>query len=316
MAYSFKVYISGDKEYFEYGDELRTRKKGFAFSQSLMDLLYLDIMSYGNIFEKMGADLRQLYSEKDARLADEIRAGLDTVAKKHIYFELLRLDWRDRLERAEQQKFENVTDLLPYKKLTRIPSEIVTIQDQVKHLWENVLDVLSPKEPVQKKMADYYEGKGASSLEIFPFQPLSLRFERIDQKTFTEVLYPKDIYEIIDYFIRECIRREVPFRVCKNCGKYFPLTGHSNTEYCDRPFDSAGRTCKEIGALRLWEKKKKENPAFRAYSKAYKKRFAWIKYGKITQEAFYAWSEQARKMREQCADGKMTLEEFNEWLEQ
>jgi hypothetical protein len=280
-----------------------------------MDLLYLDIMSYGNVFEKMGADLRQLYSEKDDRLADEIRAGLDTVAKKHVYFELLRLDWRDRLEQAEQRKFENIIDLLPYKKLTHIPSDIGTIQDQVKHLWENVLDVLSPKEPVQKKMADYYEGKGAGNLEIFPFQPLTICFEWIDRKTFTEALYPKDIYEIIDYFIRECIMRELPFRVCKNCGKYFPLTGHSNTEYCDRPFDSAGRTCKEIGALRVWEKKKAENPAFRAYSRAYKKRFAWIRYGKITQEAFYEWSEQARKMREQCASGKMTLEEFKEWLE-
>jgi hypothetical protein len=315
MAYSFKVYISGEKEYFEYGNGQKTIKKGFAFSQSLMDLLYLDIMSYSNLFEKMGADLRKLYSEKDAQLADEIRKGLDTVAKKHIYFELVRLDWLDRLEKAEDQKFEDVVDLLPIKKLTHIPSEIVTIQDQVKHLWENVLDVLSPKEPVQKKMADYYEEKSASSLEIFPFQPLSLRFEWIDRKTFTEVLCPKDIYEIIDYFVRRCIMKELPFRVCKNCGKYFPLTGHINTEYCDRPFDSAGRTCKEIGALRVWEKKKKENPAFKAYSKAYKKRFAWIKYGKITQEAFYGWSEQARKMREQCANGKISLEEFKEWLE-
>lgn len=315
MAYSFKVYISGEKEYFEYENGQKTIKKGFAFSQSLMDLLYLDIMSYSNLFEKMGTDLRQLYSEKDARFADEIRKGLDTVAKKHIYFELLRLDWFDRLEQAGDRKFEDVVDLLPIKKLTHIPSEIVTIQEQVKRLWENVLDVLSPKEPVQKKMADYYEGKSTNGLEIFPFQPLALRFERVDRKTFTEVLYPKDIYEIIDYFIRECLMRELPFRVCKNCGKYFPLTGHINTEYCDRPFDSAGRTCKEIGALRVWEKKKKENPAFKAYSKAYKKRFAWIKYGKITQEAFYEWSEQARKMREQCANGKISLEEFKEWLE-
>jgi hypothetical protein len=315
MAYSFKVYISGEKEYFEYGNEQKTIKKGFVFSQSLMDLLYLDIMSYSNLFEKMGADLRQLYSEKDTRLADKVRKGLDTIAKKHIYFELVRLDWLNRLEQAEDRKFEDVVDLLPIKKLTHIPSEIVTIQEQVKRLWENVLDVLSPKEPIQKKMAEYYEGKSANGLEIFPFQPLALRFERVDRKAFTEVLYPKDIYEIIDYFIRECIKRELPFRVCKNCGKYFPLTGHINTEYCDRPFDSAGRTCKEIGALRVWEKKKKENPAFKAYSKAYKKRFAWIKYGKITQEAFYEWSEQARKMREQCTNGKMTLEEFKEWLE-
>jgi len=41
-----------------------------------------------------------------------------------------------------------------------------------------------------------------------------------------------------------------------------------------------------MGALRLWEKKKADTPALKAYSKAYKKRFAWIKYGKITKEAF------------------------------
>ena len=105
MAYSFKVYISGEKEYFEYGNEQKTIKKGFVFSQSLMDLLYLDIMSYSNLFEKMGADLRQLYSEKDTRLADKVRKGLDTIAKKHIYFELVRLDWLNRLEQAEVKKY-------------------------------------------------------------------------------------------------------------------------------------------------------------------------------------------------------------------
>lgn len=169
MAYSFKVYISGEKEYFEYGNEQKTIKKGFVFSQSLMDLLYLDIMSYSNLFEKMGADLRQLYSEKDTRLADKVRKGLDTIAKKHIYFELVRLDWLNRLEQAEDRKFEDVVDLLPIKKLTHIPSEIVTIQEQVKRLWENVLDVLSPKEPIQKKMAEYYEGKARTALRFFRF---------------------------------------------------------------------------------------------------------------------------------------------------
>ncbi|MCL5935777.1 MAG: DUF6076 domain-containing protein [Firmicutes bacterium] len=96
---------------------------------------------------------------------------------------------------------------------------------------------------------------------------------------------------------------------------YFALTGHINTEYCDRPFDSTGRTCKEIGALRIWEKKKVENPALKAYSKAYKKGFAWIEYGKITKEAFYEWSEQAREMRELCLKGSIALEEFRTWLD-
>lgn len=81
-----------------------------------------------------------------------------------------------------------------------------------------------------------------------------------DRQTFTEVLFPKDIYDIIDFFVRQCIKEEMRFRVCKHCNKFFALTGHIGTEYCDRPFDSTCRTCKEIGALRLWEKKRDETP--------------------------------------------------------
>ncbi|MDA8227285.1 MAG: hypothetical protein M0T74_06180 [Desulfitobacterium hafniense] len=57
-----------------------------------------------------------------------------------------------------------------------------------------------------------------------------------------------------------------------------------------------------MGAPRIWEKKKAENPALKAYSKAYKKRFAWIKYGKITKEVFYEWSEEAGVMRKRRHD--------------
>ena len=105
------------------------------------------------------------------------------------------------------------------------------------------------------------------------------------------------------------------FRVCKHCNQFFALTGHINTKYCDRPFDSTGRTCKEMGALRLWEKKKADTPALKAYSKEYKKRFAWIKYGKITKESFYEWAEEARKKRELCVKGDMALEDFKVWLD-
>ena len=56
------------------------------------------------------------------------------------------------------------------------------------------------------------------------------------------------VYDLIDYHLRECIKREVKMRVCKNCGRYFSITGRANTGYCNRPFDSRGRTCKEVGA--------------------------------------------------------------------
>ena len=64
------------------------------------------------------------------------------------------------------------------------------------------------------------------------------------------------VYDLIDYHLRECIKREVKMRVCKNCGRYFALTGRTNTEYCSRPFDEKGRTCREVGAIALWTKRK------------------------------------------------------------
>ena len=49
---------------------------------------------------------------------------------------------------------------------------------------------------------------------------------------------------------------------------------------------------------------------FKAYRKEYKKSFAWIKAGRITDEQFYAWSEQAREMKKECDREVLSLNEF------
>ena len=57
-----------------------------------------------------------------------------------------------------------------------------------------------------------------------------------------------------------------------------------------------------------------DDPIFKAYRKEYKKRFAWIKAGRITDEQFYAWSEQAREEKKKCDREIITLEDFQQWL--
>ena len=61
-------------------------------------------------------------------------------------------------------------------------------------------------------------------------------------------------------------------------------------------------------------KKQTDDPIFKAYRKEYKKRFAWIKAGRITDEQFYAWSEQAREEKKKCDREIISLEEFQQWL--
>lgn len=95
-----------------------------------------------------------------------------------------------------------------------------------------------------------------------------------------------------------------------------PPVGRISAEYCTCVFDDKGRTCKEVGAAKVWTKSKSENKVFSAYRKEYKKRFARIKAGRLPQEEFYAWSEKAREKKAECDDGELSLEEFVEWLEQ
>ena len=89
-----------------------------------------------------------------------------------------------------------------------------------------------------------------------------------------------------------------------------------SAEYCERPVLKGQEVCREIGALRQWTKKQSDDPIFKAYRKEYKRRFAWIKSGRITDEGFYAWSEKAREEKKKCDRDIITLEEFKQWLEQ
>ena len=320
VGYTFRTYISEGKEYFLFGEQEISGdaeiKKDFPFPESLMAFLDLDIWALEPLFKKMDRALLSLYSSRDEAWAVEVQSVLDALAPVHIYFQFLRLDWTHRLEQAQRQKYETVQDLLPHKEISHIPSNIDTMQKQIRNLFAAVLDIdgISEKRSVSKRMAAYYRAHGEDTLHTFQFQPLPLCFEAIDEETFTEVLYPKTIYDLADYALRECVRREVRMRVCKNCGRWFAILGRSSAEYCDRVIDNKGRTCKDVGSIAQWTRKRSSDEIFKIYRREYKKRFAWIKAGRVTQEEFYTWSEQARREKQRCDDGEITLEEFSDWL--
>lgn len=95
------------------------------------------------------------------------------------------------------------------------------------------------------------------------------------------------------------VRREFPFLESLlsfqelDCAEMTPIL-QSVTEYCERPVPKGQQCCRDIGALKQWTLRQAGNDAFKAYRKEYKRRFAWIKAGRISDEDFYAWSEQAR----------------------
>ena len=114
--------------------------------------------------------------------------------------------------------------------------------------------------------------------------------------------------------MRECLKREVRMRVCKNCGRYFAVIKNSKAEYCNHPFDAKGRTCKQIASILQWNRNRADDTIFKEYRREYKKRFARMKAGSMGEEQFYLWSKLAREKKRECEEGKITLERFGQWL--
>ena len=317
--YIFKTYIDGGRECYEYtdaADREQTIKKDFPFPESLMSLLYMDIWELESITRKMDKALLSFYQSRDYNELQIVAAGLNELAPRHICFELLRLDWLERLDMVDSTAPRDFQDLLPHKKISHLCSSIDTMQKQIKGLIAQVLDMDGEKKSVSEKMVAYYNAEGGDTLNTFQFQPQTMNFEVIDHKIFAEVLYPRDIYDLIDFHVRECVKREVRMRVCKNCLRYFAVTGKASTEYCGRVCDSKGRTCREMGAINTWTQRKQGDKVFKEYRREYKKRFARINAGKLTKSVFYAWSEEARKKKEDCDSGVISPEEFSQWLKE
>lgn len=130
----------------------------------------------------------------------------------------------------------------------------------------------------------------------------------------TEMLETEDPYAFSSFALYRYLQEDMHLRKCKYCGRLFATRGSTKVEYCDRLIENSTKTCREMGSLRLYEKRKMEDPAIREYKRSYKTHNARIRYGLMTREEFTAWSVEARAKRDACCAGELPLEEFVEWL--
>ena len=128
------------------------------------------------------------------------------------------------------------------------------------------------------------------------------------------VLYPRTFSDMIAYVISEHIKRGIKVKKCNNCGRDFISIRNNQVDYCDRVVSSNGKTCRQIGATRVYQIKQNENPIIKEYNKAYKTHSARVRYGITTKEDFRQWSEKARELRSKCLSGEMSVEDFFDWL--
>jgi hypothetical protein len=321
IHYEFKTCISDGMELYGFVQEEANGQRVMStrnarFPQSLLSFLDFDIEQIRLAFQPLSDGVRKVIAEKSREESDRVCQMFAGLTNYHPYFVLLFLDWRYRLDRAWYLGYEFPQNYLQVEYLDEMPDNLERLQRQALDLLTHIWVKDTSDRSVDEKMTAYYLEAEQVEKDVFRFRPQKMSYELMYRQTFAEFLCPDTVYDLIDYHLRECLKREIKMRRCKNCGRLFAVTGHGGTEYCDRPADERGRTCREIGAFRVWEKSKSTDEPFKVFRREYKKRFAWIKAGRITKDEFYSWSERAREKRDKCDAGRITLEEFEAWLKQ
>ncbi|MCH4239609.1 MAG: DUF6076 domain-containing protein [Oscillospiraceae bacterium] len=129
-------------------------------------------------------------------------------------------------------------------------------------------------------------------------------------------LYPRSLQDLYHYIIAGYLKQGICFKICKNCGRYFTVTGSMNAEYCDRKIEGSQKTCRQMGAVRVYQQKQMKDPILRLYNRAYKTHNARIRYGRMTREEFLEWSTRARALRDKCLEGQISAADFEMWLKE
>ena len=314
-----KMFFSEGREIFQY-DSLGTQgvpdvQGEFPFLESLLTFLEMDYRELTPSLQRIADRWRRLIVEDDRQAGTDAIVELSQLKSRHIYLEFLYVRWYDRFSRigiyGDRGSAEDEQMLA---ELRNLPAQLLLYQKQVQRFFDLVLDVDSAGRDPQKQAAKNYLHDSPRDPGLFRFRPIPLSFEPVEPGRCSPVLYSASIPDMIDYSLRSCVERGITVRRCKNCGRYFPQTGRVSAEYCERPVPRGQQTCREAGAFQQWTKKQSDDPVFKAYRKEYKKRFAWIKAGRISDTDFYAWSEQAREMKKKCDRDVITLEEYVEWL--
>ena len=129
----------------------------------------------------------------------------------------------------------------------------------------------------------------------------------------------KEIYEIDNFYnllfleLYFILQEKTYLKKCKNCGKYF-LTTNSAVIYCDNVFED-NKTCREIGASKVFTKNLEKDEAYNLYRKVYKKKQALAKSKGGTFEIEYnLFKNQGKDKKNAYKLKEITKEEFMKWI--
>ena len=216
--WTFKIFFQDDGEFFEYDpfgfQGAAGTEKALPFLESLLNFLELNPTDWEPLVQQAASDLGQFTSTGDATYSDHMMQTLGELGARHIYFQVLYLRYFERrvTKSLEPQMAEE---------LRQLPTQLKAYQRQAQLFLERILDIDQVGRAVQQNTKEAFFFDQPRDDSLFRFEPIPVSFGVIRDGGCGEILYPNIVRDLIDFSLRECVKREIPVRRCRNGGRSF-----------------------------------------------------------------------------------------------
>lgn len=250
--------------------------------------------------------------------------GFHTLLTENERKEILDLDPNEIQELdTKMEKFYNKYQ----KEFENFKMQIIDILEYC--LFNEELKELSPLD----KLFLFYNTNQIEKYPILKYNQFNKNIKlnkdtsKISNKQLIEILKDKDnnrygikeIYEIDNFYnllfleLYFILQEKTYLKKCKNCDKYF-LATNSAVIYCNNSFQS-NKTCREIGASKVFSKNLENDEAYSLYRKVYKKKQALAKSkGGNFEIEYNLFRHQGRDKKNAYKLNEITKKEFIVWL--
>lgn len=232
----------------------------------------------------------------------------------------------------ENEKLDEKIDKLYSKYKKEFQSLKEQIIDIIEYCLFNEKEELKGLKPLEK-LHVFINSKSIEEYSILKYNKFTKRIKfnkdtnKMTDKELIEAIKDKEnnrygiqeIYEIDNFYnllfleLYFILQEKTYLKKCNNCGKYF-LTTNTAVIYCDNLFED-NKTCREIGASKVYIKNLEKDEAYNLYRKVYKKKQALAKTKGGKYELDYEMFKYKGKDKKNAYKLKeISKEEFIEWL--
>ena len=233
---------------------------------------------------------------------------------------------------SENKNLDKIMDKLYSKYQKEFESFKRQIIDIIEYCIFNEKEELKDLTPLERLLV-FINSNSAEDYSILKYNKFNKKIgpnkdiSKMTENELIEIIKDKDnnrygiqeIYEIDNFYsllfleLYFILQEKTYLKKCKNCGKYF-LTTNAAVIYCDNTFED-NRTCREIGASKVFIKNLEQDEAYGLYRKIYKKKQALAKAkGGSYEIQYYMFKEQGKNKKNAYKLKEITKEEFIKWL--